>query len=192
MSDDSLNYPLQYTGTYMIDVQVTSFRSWWLLNWTRNSALSWAQRPLLCSLSLHPDQCFFRAFSSVVRQMPGYNSQDGARPALPNFPFSVLFSYLCIMRTVCVYMCDVLLPPGVNPTAVKYYIISILILHFRTIKSCQSQLHLKLLRQPTVYRLRMLIRRTCCHPQYLGAVCRVFGVITRHAVGIIINIFNKC
>jgi hypothetical protein len=32
----------------------------------------------------------------------GYNSQDGARPALPNFPFSLLFSYLCIMRTVCV------------------------------------------------------------------------------------------
>jgi hypothetical protein len=44
----------------------------------------------------------FLYFSSVVRQMPGYNSQDGARPALPNFPFSVLFSYLCTMRTVCV------------------------------------------------------------------------------------------
>jgi hypothetical protein len=63
---------------------------------------------------------FFRAFSSVVRQKPGYNSQDGARPAHPNFPFSVLFSYLCIMRTVCVLKCDVLLPPSVNPTAVKY------------------------------------------------------------------------
>jgi hypothetical protein len=37
------------------------------------------------------------------------------------------FSFLCIMCTVCVQMCDVLLPPGVNPTAVKYiyiYIIS--------------------------------------------------------------------
>jgi hypothetical protein len=45
---------------------------------------------------------FFRAFSLVVRKMPGYNSQDGARPSLSNFHFSVLFSYLCIMRTVCV------------------------------------------------------------------------------------------
>jgi hypothetical protein len=52
--------------------------------------------------------------------MPGYNFQDGARPALPNFLISVLFSYLCIMRAVCVQMFDVLLPPGVNPTAVKY------------------------------------------------------------------------
>jgi hypothetical protein len=34
--------------------------------------------------------------------MPGYNSQDGARPALTDFPFYVSFSYLCIMRTVCV------------------------------------------------------------------------------------------
>jgi hypothetical protein len=42
------------------------------------------------------------------------------QPTLTNFPFYVLFSYLCIMRTVCVQMCDVLLPPGVNPTAVKY------------------------------------------------------------------------
>jgi hypothetical protein len=54
---------------------------------------------------------FFRAFSSVVRQTPGYNSQDGARPALPNFPISVL----CVL-----FVCNVLLPPGVNPTAVKY------------------------------------------------------------------------
>jgi hypothetical protein len=60
--------------------------------------------------------------SSVVRQMPEYNSQDGARLALTDFPFYVLFSYLCIMRTVCVLVCDVLLPPGVNPTAVKYII----------------------------------------------------------------------
>jgi hypothetical protein len=28
--------------------------------------------------------------------------QDGARPALTDFPFYVLFFYLCIMRTVCV------------------------------------------------------------------------------------------
>jgi hypothetical protein len=47
-------------------------------------------------------EVFFRAFPSVVRQMPGHNSRDGARPALTDFPFYVLFSYLCIMRTVCV------------------------------------------------------------------------------------------
>ena len=39
---------------------------------------------------------FFRAFSSVVRQMPWYNSQGGARPAL--FPVS---NYV-VLRTVCV------------------------------------------------------------------------------------------
>jgi hypothetical protein len=30
-----------------------------------------------------PKLRFPRDFSSVVRQMPGYNSQSGARPALP-------------------------------------------------------------------------------------------------------------
>jgi hypothetical protein len=60
---------------------------------------------VLVTIQLLPLLRFFRAFSSVVTQMPGYNSQDGARPALTDFPFYVLFSYLCIMRTVCVMYC---------------------------------------------------------------------------------------
>jgi hypothetical protein len=39
---------------------------------------------------------------NVQYHVSGYNSQDGARPALTDFPFSVLFSNICIMRTVCV------------------------------------------------------------------------------------------
>jgi hypothetical protein len=53
----------------------------------------------LCSFATLTE--VLRAFSLVVRQMQGYNSQDGARPALPNFPITVLFFYLCIMRAVC-------------------------------------------------------------------------------------------
>jgi len=80
---------------------------------------------------------FFRAFSSLVWQMPGQNPQrQGTARTLPNFCFVicifcvvlsifVLFYYclfcvvLCI---VCVYMCTVLLPPGGYPIAVKYII----------------------------------------------------------------------
>jgi hypothetical protein len=83
---------------------------------------------------------FFRAFSSVVRQIP-----DGARPALFLFFFccSMYFSccsmhflccsmyFLCcstwclfcdVPCTVCVYMCTEQLPPGGYPNAVKYII----------------------------------------------------------------------
>jgi hypothetical protein len=62
---------------------------------------------------------FFRAFSSVVRQMPGYNSQRRGTACTSQF------SFLCILCTVFVYMCAVLLPPGVNPVAVKYIYIYI-------------------------------------------------------------------
>jgi hypothetical protein len=80
-----------------------------------------------CSLFLYCASLFlycgtltdvFRAFSSVVRQMPGYNSQR--RGTARTFQFS----FLCIMCTVCVQICYILLPPGVNPTAVKYIYIS--------------------------------------------------------------------
>jgi hypothetical protein len=52
---------------------------------------------------------FFRAFSSVVRQMPGYNSQFF--PCNCNlFPCKYyMCSVLCILCTVCVKMCAVLL-----------------------------------------------------------------------------------
>jgi hypothetical protein len=55
-----------------------------------------------------------QVISLVVRKMPGYNSQGGARPALPNFPFSVLcvlFVRKCVMycchrvSTKCVMYC---------------------------------------------------------------------------------------
>ena len=68
---------------------------------------------------------FFRAFSSVVRQMPGYNSQrPGHGPHSSQFVNCVVlfnvFVDCVVLCTVFVSMCTVLLPPGVNPTAVKY------------------------------------------------------------------------
>jgi hypothetical protein len=59
------------------------------------------------------------------------------------FLIYVLFSYLCIMRTVCVWMCDVLLPPGVNPTAVKYisYILREILSVFLHSSEAYSSLH---------------------------------------------------
>ena len=79
---------------------------------------------------------FFRAFSSVVMQIPGLNSQVGARSAL--FKSSchcvVLSSFCCycvvlLFVLFCYYgvfyvliVCTVTLPPGVNPIAVDKYI----------------------------------------------------------------------
>jgi hypothetical protein len=53
--------------------------------------------------------------------MPGYNSQRrGMARTSQIFCFDCyLCSILCILCIVCAYMCTVLLPPGVNPTAVK-------------------------------------------------------------------------
>jgi hypothetical protein len=66
---------------------------------------------------------FFRAFSSVVRQMPGYNSprQGTAR----TFPKRLCRSVYCLFVSFCVLFvsCIVLLPPGGNPIAVNKYII---------------------------------------------------------------------
>ena len=79
---------------------------------------------------------FFRAFSSVVRQMPGLNSQVGARSALfksschcvvlsPSVVI-VLCCYLCCSVIMVLFyvliVCTVTLPPGVNPIVVDKYI----------------------------------------------------------------------
>ena len=79
-----------------------------------------------------PWRRFFRAFSSVVRQMPGYNSQRrGTAPTLPKFLCCPMYCLFCVVLCiVCVYMCTVLLPPGDNPTAINIYIyIYIYIIH---------------------------------------------------------------
>jgi len=68
----------------------------------------------------------FHAFSSAVRQMPGYSSQRrGTDHTLPNLVVNcvVLIVNCVVLCTVCVYMCTVLLPPGVNPIVVNKYII---------------------------------------------------------------------
>ena len=79
---------------------------------------------------------FFRAFSSVVRQMSGKTRKNGARPTLflifvLFYVFFVFYVFLCcsmyclfcdVLCIVCVYMCTELLPPGGYPTAVKYTI----------------------------------------------------------------------
>jgi hypothetical protein len=73
---------------------------------------------------------FFRAFSSVVRQMPGKTLKDGARSTL-FLAIVLLYVFLCcskyclfcvILCSVCVYMCTELLPPGGYPIAIKYII----------------------------------------------------------------------
>ena len=65
------------------------------------------------------DSRFFRAFSSFVRQMLGYNSQRrGTACTLPKL--IVLFYVLFVCKCVLYY--TVLLPPGVNPIAVNKYI----------------------------------------------------------------------
>jgi hypothetical protein len=67
---------------------------------------------------------FFRAFSSVVRQMPGWNPQRrGTARTLPKFCVGSIYFLFCVfLCIVWVYMCTVLLPPGGYPIAVKYII----------------------------------------------------------------------
>jgi hypothetical protein len=66
---------------------------------------------------------FFRAFSSVVRQMPWYNPQR--RDTAYTFPKWLCCSIYClfciILCIVCVQMCTVLLPPRGYPIAVNKY-----------------------------------------------------------------------
>ena len=96
---------------------------------------------------------FSLAFSSVVRQMPGWNPQRrGIAHTLPNFCvvpmyfFMLFYVFLCcsiyylfcvVLCIVCVYMCTVLLPPGGYPIAVKciisYHIISYHIISYHII-----------------------------------------------------------
>jgi hypothetical protein len=69
---------------------------------------------------------FFRVFSSVVRQMPGYSSQRRGTVRTLQFVNCVVLRIVCVdcvvLCIVCVLMCTVLLPLGVNPTAVKYIV----------------------------------------------------------------------
>jgi hypothetical protein len=75
---------------------------------------------------------FFRAFFSVVRQMPGYNRQRrGTARTLPKFLCCSIYCFLCVLCIVCVWMCTVLLPPS---TAVNKYIMSCISYH---IVSCR-------------------------------------------------------
>jgi hypothetical protein len=69
---------------------------------------------------------FFHAFSSGVRQMPGYSPQRrGTARNIPNFLCCSMYCLFCVVLCiVCVYMCTVLLPPGGYPIAVNKYIIS--------------------------------------------------------------------
>ena len=94
---------------------------------------------------------FYRAFSSVVRQMPGWNPQRRSTArTLSNF-LLLLYIYICVLCIfvlfyvflccsmyclfcvvlciVYVYMCTVLLLPASYPIAVNKYIISYIISH---------------------------------------------------------------
>jgi CDP-diglyceride synthetase len=90
---------------------------------------------------------FFRAFSSVARKMPGYNSPSrGTARTLPKFFCSQnlccsMYCLFCVVLcTLCAYMCTVQLPPGCDPIAVKKYINhilqAILILYLFSLFNC--------------------------------------------------------
>jgi hypothetical protein len=63
---------------------------------------------------------FFRAFSTVVRQMPGYNSQRLVTANSSKFVICV--ALLLIVLFYLLFVCKCVLPPGVNPIAVDKYI----------------------------------------------------------------------
>jgi hypothetical protein len=80
----------------------------------------------------------FRAFSSVVRQMPGvYLAKMEHGPHSSQLVNCVVICIVCVdcvvLCIVCVYMYTVLLPPGVNPIAFDKYIISTLLRYVRYI-----------------------------------------------------------
>jgi ferredoxin len=65
----------------------------------------------------------FHGFFSVVRPMRGYNSQRRGTAGTSQFFFLFnwyVCSVLCILCTVCVDMCTVLLPPGVNQIQLQF------------------------------------------------------------------------
>ena len=72
------------------------------------------------------DERFFRAFFSVVRQMPGYNlPRRGTARNLPKFVCFYMYCLFCVVLcTVCVQIYIALLPPGGNPIAVNKCILS--------------------------------------------------------------------
>jgi hypothetical protein len=95
----------------------------------------------------------FRAFSSVVRQMPEWCPQRrGTDRTFPNF-FVALCIFLCcsmhflccsmsclfcdVFCIVCVYVCTEQLPPGGYPIAVKY-IISYHIIYHHELSDCSG------------------------------------------------------
>jgi hypothetical protein len=70
-------------------------------------------------LVLNPNRCFFRAFSSVVRQI---TRKDGARTVLSNFFFSLLcmFRFLYSVYCLCVNVyCTA--ATGCQPNVYLYY-----------------------------------------------------------------------
>jgi hypothetical protein len=78
---------------------------------------------------------FFRAFSSVVRQMPGYTSQRrGTVRTLPNFLLFVLFCVLFVCK--CVLYCCHRVSTQLQLTNIYhiiYLIVSYRIISYRTI-----------------------------------------------------------
>jgi hypothetical protein len=109
---------------------------------------------------------FFRAFSSSVRQMPGYNSPSRARPALFQIfvPFSNFVLYyvsFVLCRSVYCLCVNVYLqlPPCGNPLAVNKYIISYIILLCKYINSTFNAFGTKKFTKIYVYWIINLSRR---------------------------------
>jgi hypothetical protein len=84
---------------------------------------------------------FFRAFSSVVRQIPGYNPQRrGTARTLPKCLCCPIYCWFhVVLCIVCVYMCTVLLPPAGYPFALYIILPVRTTVRYRSINAVVSQ-----------------------------------------------------
>jgi hypothetical protein len=121
---------------------------------------------------------FFRAFPSVVRQMPGYNSQTmGTANTLPNLLccfFVIRVVLLLIVMFYVLFMCKCVLPPGVNPTAVDKYIIiniKICVLIFSYTLLSEPFLILKRIKRSSIINAHSYSRDV---PNILHVICPMF------------------
>jgi hypothetical protein len=129
--EDNIKMDLQDVECESMDwIELAQDRDRWRALETHNKAQEDSAGTDIGALFDYPNRVF-RAFSSVVRQMPGYNSQRRGTAHTSQFTSQFFFLVIVIVFLV-IFMCDpssvfcvlfvckcILLPPGVNPIAVK-------------------------------------------------------------------------